>query len=167
MSIEPGNYVGKIVEHGTDTSQSGLPFVWFDVKVQGQTVKSRVYLEGKTPEKTETAIRMARQILRLCGFDPDQRQLSDLDDVPTLLAGNEVPIRVTEREYQGKFYPNYDIALPSGVSKKQAESLTDRLRAAKHKDEEPMTASAAPAATTKPAAAGSRFNADAPDDIPF
>lgn len=164
----PGNYIGKIVGHGTDT-RNGLALVNLEVHLiaqmddagtprafNGEVVYCRIYLEGKTEEKSATALRMARQTLRLCGFDPDARPLSDIDDAPRLLFGNEVPVRVSENESNGKFYTNYDIAAPRGVPKDTAKTLTDRLRAAKAKDEPPMKA---PPAT--PAATGNqRFTAE-------
>lgn len=188
MNATPGNYVGRIQEHGTETSKNGLPLIWFRIGLvaklgdDGEPVPvditepalCRVYLAGGDEEKTQTAIRMARQALRLCGFDPDAREVSDLDDVPTLLAGNEVPVRVSEREYNGRFYTNYDIALPrSGVGKDRAKSLTSALRAAKANDEAPVSAPSKAA----PAAGGNRsVKATDPvkppldpnyDDIPF
>lgn len=140
MKIEPGDYVGKITGIGTDTTQSGLAYVFVTVRlpVQDEPVLCRIFLEGKSEEKTETAVRMARQTLRLCGFDVDARPISDLDDAPECVIGNDVPVRVTENESNGKWYTNYDIALPRGVSKEAAKSLTDRLRAAKSKGEAPL-----------------------------
>jgi len=165
----PGQYVGRIVEHGTDTNKNGLPLIAIQVALvarmdgdkreafDGETIYCNIYLAGKTEEKTETAVRMARQTLRLCGFDPDARGIEDLDDAPTLLAGNEIPVRVSENEWNGKFFTNYDIALPRGIAKSEAKSLTESLRAAKGKDESPVVVRKSPA----PAAPA------APDDIPF
>lgn len=170
--MNAGDYRGTIVGHGTDTSQSGLPFVWFDVDLtdaetgKRETCRCKCYLEGSTAEKTETAIRMARQTLRLAGFDPDQRGIGDLDSEPTLLHGNEVPVSVSFREFNGKLYPNYDLREPRGVSKDRAAALTDRLRAAKAKDEKPVAA-AAPSSKPKPTPAPAAAGQPPFDDIPF
>lgn len=156
--MKAGNYTGTIDEHGTDTSSSGLPFIWFDVEIVdesgfGVVGRCKAFLGGRDEDKTKTAIRMARATLRLCGFDPDTQDVTALDENPHLLKGNKIPVRVSQKEYQGKFYDNYDIALPRGVDKKQASALTSALRAAKSKDETPMSA---PAKAPAPPAGGNR-----------
>jgi len=186
-ALQPGNYIGEILSHGTDTTGTGIPLVFVEVRLVAMLdgerripitpadVMCRGMLAGGTPEKSETAIRMTRAMLKLCGFDIDARDLNDLDAAPTYLKGVEVPVRVSEREYNGKFYPNYDIAPPRGVSKDRAKSLTEMLRAAKSKDEPPVTAAAKPSTPDvgvpeDPAArAALREKLKGPsfDDIPF
>ena len=148
---DDGNYSGAINGHGTDMSGTNKPLVWFDVAIPlpdggAETVRCRSYLAGGDEQKTDTAIRMARATLKLCGFDPDVRGLCELDETPDLLVGNVVPVRISHREYQGRLVQNADIALPRGVPKKVGDDLTARLRAAKSKDE-PTTSPKAAAGT--------------------
>ena len=174
MTTPTGNYIGRIIEHGSDVSNKGLPLLWFSVDLifrlddeghpqvfhQEDAVTCRLYLEGGTEEKTETALRMARATLKLCGFDPDVRALSDLDSDPRLLARNEIPIRVSEREYNGRFFTNFDIAVPrGGIGKERGKTLTDRLRAMKSKDE-PAMAEPKRSQATSPADAPQQFTED-------
>ena len=162
--MQPGNYTGKIVGHGTD-ERNGLAFVWFYVKIGTEPdVTCRVYLEGRDEEKSSTALRMARQTLRICGFDPDLRPLGDLDEVPDLLAGNEVPVRVSEKENNGKFYTNYDIALPRGMAKSKDEAPVPASKPVDWTKNAPPSEAAKPkpAAAPKPGFGPGDF-----DDIPF
>lgn len=143
--MKAGTYEGKIVNHGTDITGSGLPFIWFDVDVDdpeapGYPVQGRfkLFLGGKSDEKTATAIRMARAGLKLCGFDPDTQGIDVLDTDPTLLMGNVVPIKCSQNEYQGKVYDNFDLVIhKGGLPPDRAASLTNALRSAKTKDEAP------------------------------
>lgn len=159
MSIPVGDYVGRIVEHGT-TERNGKPWIWFQIDLvlkrdekgnpepfhTEELITCRQCLEGGDEEKTQTCLRMARATLKLCGFDPDARELSDLDANPRWLAGNEVPVRVSERESNGRFYTNYDIAVPRAtVGGTRAKSLTQGLRSVKSKDEAPMSVKTTPA----------------------
>jgi len=187
VSIPVGDYVGRIVEHGT-TERNGKPWIWFQIDLvlkrddkgdpepfhSEELITCRQCLEGGDEEKTQTCLRMARATLKLCGFDPDARELSDLDANPRWLAGNEVPVRVSERESNGRFYTNYDIAVPRAtVGGTRAKSLTQGLRAVKSKGEPDMKPMPnKPAFSGPPASLEEQKKAVAQggvgfDDIPF
>lgn len=181
MTLPIGNYRGTIVGHGTDTNSNGLPLVFFHVSIRNpntgedEQVTCRSFLAGRgetdeeTDRKTKTALRMTRQALKLCGFDPDVRELRDLDEIDGLLAGVVVPVSV--RQKNG--YTNYDLILPRGVTPSAASELTSALRSAKSKDEPPVSERpAAPTASAVPEAGAARAQLkeklDAQfDDIPF
>lgn len=168
MSLSPGNYRGTIVSHGLDT-YNGTPLMFFNVTIRNpntgydEDVRIRFNLASTAQDpaekakKTATALRMARQILKVCGFDPDVRPLSDLEDVEDLLRGVEVPVSVR----QNGQYTNYDIILPRGVTKGAAADLTSQLRAAKANEEPPVA--------TRPqrSASGATQGSVPVDDIPF
>lgn len=152
--LTPGDYEGVIVEHGTEIAFGTYPAVWFDVKIDTgeivETVHCRFLMAGKTEEKTATAIRMARAGLKLCGFDPDKNDIEMLDLQPMMLRGTKVPVRAVENERSGKFYMNFDIALPRALDSGQTRKLTDLLRKAKSKDEPETTAPVKVALAPKP-----------------
>lgn len=153
--MRPGVYEGRILEHGTEVSQSGLPFVWLKVEAldhmgQPEEGTCRIFLKGGTEEKTDTAVRMARQALRACGFDPDFADVGDLDLDQNLLKNNRIAVKIKETpNAKGGFYENWDIVIPrEKVSSNDAKGLTSALRAAKSKDEAPMDPPPQPPGTT-------------------
>ncbi len=172
MSLKLGDFKGEILGHGTDTSQTGLPFVWVRVKIRGQPEAdeeqyARLMLASDNgEEKTRTCIRMTRAALKLCGFDIDTRDLSELDNEPGVLVGNEVPISVSQ---SGK-YTNVNIQNPRGVTKEQARSITEQLRAARGKDEKPLPPPQPAGTSPGPDLSQYRVKPQdlvAPDDVPF
>lgn len=144
--MKAGIYDGRIVNHGTDVSAKGLPFVFIDVEIDDPEApnfpvqgRCKMYLGGGDEQKTATAIRMARAGLKLCGFDPDTENLDVLDSDPLHLAGNVVPVKCSQKEFNGKVYDNYDIAIArSTMPPERSAELTNALRAAKSKDEAPV-----------------------------
>lgn len=138
MPLRMGDQTGEILAHGLDR-MNGLPFAWFRLILGQEEATAKVYLASDKGEaKDATAKRMARQTLRLCGFDIDGRDLDDLDVEPACLLGNHVPVCVSKSP-DGR-WTNVDIREPRGVRPEQAKSLTASLRSLKSKDEKPMAA---------------------------
>lgn len=89
-------HVGTIVWHGLGESATGTPFLRVDLNVDGVGSKTTyVYL-------SEKALGMAKDRLRVCGFDFDHRDLGELEIDHELLAGNQVTVEIKQETYQNK-----------------------------------------------------------------
>lgn len=104
---------------------------------------------------SDKSMGIARQSLKLCGFDCDKESLVVLAENAERLAGNEVDLMV--EEYNGKI--RAQVALNSAPSKKRLDELTSMLRAVKKADRaEPDTV---------PAGAPDEAPPIGDDDLPF
>lgn len=185
--LRMGDQEGEIIAHGTDTNpRSGIPYVWVTIRLDsGDEETARISLASdKDPDSDATTKRMARQALRLCGFDVDVADLDMLDHDQHLLVGNRVPVNVSKSK-DGK-YTNVNIQRRRGMEKDEKKKLTDLLRAHKSKDEERFPPPQPPGTTPVPQGAfpgGARTidakdiptsgkrdpleGMPAPDDVPF
>lgn len=166
--LKMGDQMGTIIEHGTDTSRSGLPLVWVSVRLDsGEEGTANIFLASDKGEQQDTtAKRMARAALKLCGFDPDTQEVEDLGFAEKMLAGNRVPVSVSKSK-DGQ-YTNFNIQPARGIKPEQAKSLTAALRAVKSKDEPEVAKPSAPA-PAKPNLGAPIAGVDEVkfDDIPF
>ncbi|MFY9341200.1 MAG: hypothetical protein WAT39_01840 [Planctomycetota bacterium] len=116
----PGPHKGIILSHRTRTLGDKLA-VSLTCEVGTEKVEAIVFV-------TEKAMGMARRALKLCGFNVDEHDMSEIDDVPDLLAGNEIPL--VAEFYNGKLQWKVDI--DSRADKATLADVTQKLRAAKH-----------------------------------
>lgn len=120
-----------IVSHSVYTKENGTVDVSVKVEFAPQdSLTAHIYI-------TEKSKGMARAALKKCGFDPDEQDVWDLDDRPTLLAGNKVQVDVFDDDYNGKTRRKAEIVIerqrPDVNKMKKATML---LREAKSADDE-------------------------------
>lgn len=118
--LDLGPHKGKIVSHRTQEMNDKVIVIVSCVVQSGEAADARIYI-------TEKSYGMARRALKMCGFDIDKQNLSELDIKPDLLAGNYVPLIVSE--YNGKTTVGID--LDSRASAAKLDDLTKKLRAVK------------------------------------
>lgn len=97
---------------------------------------------------TEKAAGVARAQLRVCGFDVDKLDTWELQENPSLLAGNLIPVEI--EEYNNKIQAR--IPTSDAPGKKAVASMTAALRKAKRDGEPPVSA---------------QKSAASADDVPF
>ena len=100
MSIAPGTYTGRIVDHWFDkSSKKNTPGLWVKIAIAGEW-EDEVELTG-TIWLSENAMGMARKSLRACGLDLDKFKIWDLADKVSLV-GNQCSVTLEEEEYKGR-----------------------------------------------------------------
>lgn len=153
----PGNHVGTIRRHTLEEiGTKGTPGLVVEVELDdGNTVRPVIWM-------TEASMRMARQQLRLCGFDPDTEDLSSIagplsDNLPAEAAyslyGRRVPVRVffdDRNKLKAEIAsPKKDRADESAVARLQ-DALRGAASAARSAPKEPAPApAAAPGASSR------------------
>lgn len=118
-----GDYKASIISHGLATTPGGSEYIAIRLGVEGEEIVAKIWL-------TEKSYGMARRQLKMCGFDIDAMDLSELHANKELLAGNVVPIEVKD---EGKYGLQANIATATPVSKDRMGAITARLRSAKKK----------------------------------
>lgn len=86
-----GEFEAEIVEHGTETAESGTPGVWLKFATEHGFVRGDLWITENT------ANHIARK-LRNCGFAG--KSMSELDS--DILCGNMVRIKVDHEEFKKK-----------------------------------------------------------------
>lgn len=135
-------------------------FVNFKLELAtGEKVYSKVYI-------TEKSYGIARARLKKAGFDVDTQELSDIEADPSLLAGNEVLVDVTEEEYNGKPVTRCEIVTDRPkVDKGILSRATEGLRSIKRHEDD---ADASPAVAHVSKAKRKQLNEEAEaEGIPF
>ena len=108
------------------------------VRDLGGTPAVSIFLQADNGERGEALIwltpksmGMARQSLKMCGFDVDKREISELDVDRKTLEGNRVAIYIDE--YNGK--PQVRIDTSAAPAKSVMAQITQALREAKKSDD--------------------------------
>lgn len=107
-------------------SYNDKEFVLLMLEVGSEPISARIYLTPK-------ALPMARAQLKRCGFDIDTRDLNELWDNKSALAGRLIDVEI--EDFKGRLQAKV-LAHPPADSKRLTE-LTKQLRSAKQTDERP------------------------------
>lgn len=117
MALEMGKYAATIREN-TVTTLGGKEVVRLTVETDdGEETDVLVWM-------TKASMSIARQSLKLCGFDPEKHTVEDMFVNPKLLAGNKVTIIM--EDYQGKLRAS--LMLNPAPTKHRMAELTKGLR---------------------------------------
>lgn len=120
--IEIGKYTATILENSIATSNGGSTYVGLLVKIGEDMTDIKIYL---TPKAIKSGFSQ-RQLLK-CGFDCDKQNLADLEDNPKKLAGIEIPVTISENEYNGRTELQCSVNL-GNTEKSEIQKLQDFLR---------------------------------------
>lgn len=85
MSAGIGRYKAKVIMTVLEEDPKGQTYIMASFDVEDEKHSKRIYL-------TEAAMGIARAQLKAMGFDVDHQSLSELDQNPVLLAGNECEV---------------------------------------------------------------------------
>jgi len=128
--MKTGRQQGEIQDHGLQSlGKNNTPCVMVKVQIDGDYLDVPIWL-------TDKSAGIARQQLKMCGFDVDSRKLTELESNPTLLSGNVVPVDVEQKgDYMQGSFPlprKADETLDAA----KIQNLENALRNAKHRDED-------------------------------
>lgn len=133
--MEIGLYEGIITDNDVRI-RNDKEYVHISVEVDDGYGKTENHIV-KVWLTTDKAIKMARKSLKVCGFNIDEQDLSILGEDRKFLAGNSIPIEISDNPPYGK-QANIAISEDKPADKTRASSLTHRLRAAKAEGEKPF-----------------------------
>lgn len=131
MGVEIGRtYQGLILRNGIKTlGPNEAVEIIIEIPDEGEEGTALIFL-------TEKSMPIARQQLRICGFDPDAMDLQLLMENPRLLAGKPIPVEIEEYKNRAQ----WRIPTSSAPNKKRVSVLAQQLRAAKKDGEDPIAA---------------------------
>lgn len=153
MAFSPGLYEVEIVSHEFQVKGDKETFVLHTRTVDtGEDMEVLIWF-------SEKAMGIARAALKICGFDCDARELTELDQDTTLLAGQRFTASV--EDYRGR--NSIGVLLRSKPTTGRLAAMSDALRQAKKSENGSAGAPYVPAATQP--VPGATFPKD--DDIPF
>lgn len=100
FSIHPAGTFNdaKIIDHGFDETEKGVPFLWTVFETSEGQIIGRFFI-------TEKSIEYTLKKIKVMGFDGDD--ISELKD-GTVLAGNLVQLVVSHEEYEGRIRAKVD-----------------------------------------------------------
>lgn len=104
--------------------QRGTPAVRVYLVAGGESIDTVIWI-------SEKSMGIARQALKAIGFDPDQSELSVLDDEPEFLRGQVCRVAIIEDDYGGKLTKKCEIVTyvpKKRVPKSSLSKLTRGLR---------------------------------------
>lgn len=133
--MEIGLYEGIITDNDVRI-RNDKEYVHIGVEVDDGYGKTENHIV-KVWLTTDKAIKMARKSLKVCGFNIDEQDLAILGEDRKFLAGNSIPIEISDNPPYGK-QANIAISEDKPADKNKASSLTHRLRAAKAEGEKPF-----------------------------
>lgn len=133
--MEIGLYEGVITDNDV-RARNGKDYIHIGVEVDDGYGKKESHIV-KVWLTTDKAKQMARKSLKMCGFDIDNNDIELLQDDRKFLAGNSVPIEISENPPYGK-QANIALGDDKPVEKPRLTSLTHSLRSLKSDKEPPV-----------------------------
>lgn len=126
-----GEHEVTVESHGlTDRAGDGSNIV---VNLRFKFQNGEIGNKDLYPCASEKSLQITRKSLKAIGFDVDSRDIGELQDNQTLLAGAKVKVTVEEQEYKGQVSNRitWVNAIKKPAAKAALSALTSKLRTVK------------------------------------